>query len=160
MSLNILKPNVNQKFKHYLSNCDLINKYNFKNINHLPKVKKVSLELDLKEFLIASDLSEKNQKHIFSQIKAYLLLYIILGFIPQINYNKNINLKAKMLKGSEPNYSLKLTFSTTKDIDNILHSFFVENLSKLHLDGFTFFQKKEINHKTIELNSFLLHKVL
>ena len=57
MSLNILKPNVNQKFKHYLSNCDLINKYNFKNINHLPKVKKVSLELDLKEFLIASYLS-------------------------------------------------------------------------------------------------------
>ena len=160
MSLNILKPNVNQKFKHFLSNCDLINKYNFKNINHLPKVKKVSLELDLKEFLIASDLSEKNQKHIFSQIKAYLLLYIILGFIPQINYNKNINLKAKMLKGSEPNYSLKLTFSTTKDIDNILHSFFVENLSKLHLDGFTFFQKKEINHKTTELNSFLLSTLI
>jgi len=29
MSSNI-KPYVNQKFKSYLSNCDLINKYNFK----------------------------------------------------------------------------------------------------------------------------------
>lgn len=156
MSSNLLKPNVNQNFKYYLSNCDLINKYNFKNTNNLPRVKKISLELNLKEFLNASDLSEKNQKHILSQTRSYLLLYIILGFLPQINYNKNINLKSKLIKDSELNYSLKLTFSTRKDIDNILYSFFLENLSKLYLDGFTFFQKKEVNNKIVGLKSFLL----
>ena len=69
-----LKPNINQKFVSYLSNCDLINKYNFKNSNHIPRVKKVSLELNLKDFLLSSDISEKNQKHVLSQTKAYFII--------------------------------------------------------------------------------------
>ncbi len=155
-----LKPNINQKFVSYLSNCDLINKYNFKNSNHIPRVKKVSLELNLKDFLSSSDISEKNQKHVLSQTKAYLLLYLALGFIPQINYNKNIMLKQKVLRGSEPNYSLKLTFSTQKELNSIFNSIFIDNFAKFQLDGFDFFYKTKVNKKVKNLKYFLFNTSL
>ena len=156
MNLNLLRPHVNQKFSEYLANCDLINKYNLKTANHIPKIKKISLELDLKSFLLASEISEKNQKHILSQTKAYLLFYILFGFIPQINFNKNTVLKSKISNISELHYSLNLAFSTKKEINNFLYSFFVENFSKLTSDGFKIFKKTKINSKTDSLNSFLL----
>ena len=159
MSSNI-KPYVNQKFKSYLSNCDLINKYNFKSVHNIPRVKKLSLELNLKEFLVASDISEKNQKHVFSQTNIYLLFYIILGFIPQINYNKNLNIKIKSSKTLEGSYSVKLTFSTQQEIDHILYSIFIDSLSKLELDGFKFFDTKKINNKTTTLKSFLFSTLI
>jgi hypothetical protein len=44
MDLNLLRPNINQKFNEYLSNYDLINKYGIKNTNNIPKIKKIYLE--------------------------------------------------------------------------------------------------------------------
>ena len=35
---------------NYLSNCDLINKYNLTSVHHIPKLDKINLELNLKDF--------------------------------------------------------------------------------------------------------------
>jgi hypothetical protein len=160
MHSNILRPNLNQKCNEYLSNCDLINKYSLKNTNNIPKIKKISLELDLKDFLLASEISEKNQKHILSQTKSYLLFYILFGFLPKINFNKNVVSKSKILTLSELHYSLSVVFSTKREVNNFLHSFFIENFSKLSSDGFKVFKKKEINNKVNSLNSFLLSIII
>ena len=36
---------------NYLSNCDLINKYNLTSVHHIPKLDRINLELNLKDFL-------------------------------------------------------------------------------------------------------------
>lgn len=160
MKSTLSRPNLNQKLEYYISNCDLINKYNLTTVYNIPRVKKISLELNLKDFLLSSDLSEKNQKHALSQIKSYLLLYIILGFKPRINYNKNIDLNKTITKEALLNYSLKLTFSTKKELNNILSTFFVENSSKLKLDGFNLFNGRRVNTKTNDLNNFLFSTII
>lgn len=159
MDLNLLRPNINRKFSAYLSNCDLINKYGLKNTNNIPNIKKISLELDLKDFLLASEISEKNQKHVLSQTKAYLLFYTLFGFIPRINFNKNKSSKSKISGISELHYSLNLVFTKKKEIDGFLNSLFIDNFSNLNSSLKTF-KKKEINNKMNSLDFFLVSFII
>ena len=159
MDLNLLRPNINRKFSTYLSNCDLINKYGLKNTNNIPNIKKISLELDLKDFLLASEISEKNQKHVLSQTKAYLLFYILFGFIPRINFNKNKASKLKISGLSELHYSLNLVFTKKKEIDGFLNSLFIDNFSNLNSSLKTL-KKKEINNKMNSLDFFLVSFII
>ena len=87
--LNSSHCNMNQKVNHYLSTCDLINKYNLKTLYQTPTVKKIVCEVNFKDFLASAELSTLDQNNSISQIKSYLLLYILLGVLPYVNWNKN-----------------------------------------------------------------------
>ena len=146
----------------YLSNCDLINKYNFKNVHEIPELKKIVLELNLEDFLLSCDFSQKEQTDSNIQIRAYIIIYILMGLMPFINFNKSSSssLKAKSL---ENNYSLKIILSNKKEINSFLTSLFIENWSKLLLEDFLLFkntknsQSKKIQSatKSVVLNTII-----
>ena len=155
MHLNVLRPNINYTFEKYLSTYDLFYKYNLKQVEDVPNIKKLSIELELKDFLFASELSEKNQKHILSQTKFYLFTYLCFNFLPQINFIRSDISKTKTANMNEINYSLCLNFSTYGEINLFLYTLFIENFSKLRADNFNFFRKSELNSKIHDLKSFL-----
>jgi hypothetical protein len=65
---------LNTVSNNYLSNCDLINKYNLKNIHHIPRLKKIVLDFNLFDFLNSSDFNLKEQTDSNSQIKSFIIL--------------------------------------------------------------------------------------
>jgi hypothetical protein len=140
--LNSSHCNMNQKVNHYLSTCDLINKYNLKTLYQTPTVKKIVCEVNFKDFLASAELSTLDQNNSISQIKSYLLLYILLGVLPYVNCNKNKKTLLQFAKNSENNYSLKFLFSTLTEKNHFFNSLFIENWTKLKLDGFSLFVDK------------------
>ena len=135
----------------YLSNCDLINKYNFKNVHEIPELKKIVLELNLEDFLLSCDLSQKEQTDSNIQIRAYIIIYILMGLMPFINFNKSSSSSLKV-KSLENNYSLKIILSNKKEINSFLTSLFIENWSKLLLEDFLLFKNtknsQRFRHRT------------
>jgi len=134
----------------YLSTCDLINKYSFKNVHEIPELKKIVLELNLEDFLISCDFSQKEQTDSNTQIRAYIIIYILMGLMPFINFNKSAgsSLKAKSV---ENNYSLKIILSNKKEINSFLTSLFIENWSKLLLEDFLLFKNtKNLSSKKVK----------
>lgn len=125
----------------YLSNCDLINKYNFKSVYNTPKLKKIILDFNLLDFINATDLYNKEQTDSKIQIKASVIFYILNEVISYINFNKSLN-SLKKLKISENNYSLKISIGEVSEINSFLFLFFIENWSKLMLEDFILFKKK------------------
>jgi|TARA_B110000091_G_scaffold8982_1_gene8694 hypothetical protein len=139
----------------YLSTCDLINKYNIKNIYNKPKLDKIVLELNLENLINSSDFSDKEQTNSNLQTLSYLTAYI-LKFKPYINFNKSKLSLSKSTKLSVPaNYSLKLSFSTKSEINNFLSSFFTKKWSELNSDDFSFLEKPKKNQTS--LNKLVLN---
>ena len=134
--------NTNQKFNQYLSHCDLLNKYNLKTFHDVPTLDKIICEVHLKDFLIASDLSSSDQNNFISQLNSYLLVYILLGFLPYLNCNKNKSALLKSVKNVDTNYSLKLYFSTLEEKNTFLTSLFNESWNKIKIDNFSLFKEK------------------
>ena len=125
----------------YFSNCDLINKYNFKSLHNIPKLKKVVIDFNLSDFLISSDFSSsKEQTDSSVQIKSFIIFYILTESLSYINFNKSLS-SIKKLKLSENNYSLKVSITNSKELNSFLFSFFVESWSKLLIDDFVLFKK-------------------
>ena len=56
--LNLSHSSTNHKFNDYLSSCDLINKYNLKNIHERPQLSQIIVNVKLKDFLLASEIPE------------------------------------------------------------------------------------------------------
>ena len=69
---------LNTKYNNYLSNCDLINKYNLKSVYDTPKLDKIILDFNLANFLNAIDSSSaKEQTDSNIQIKAFIVFSIM-----------------------------------------------------------------------------------
>ena len=138
---------LNQSFfikNQYLSNCDLINKYNLKNIYQKPKLNKIILDFSLKNFVDSLNIKENQERFNEIQIKSFLFLYLLTGAIPLIN-NKLIVLKNKEVK-ENVNYSLKFSYGNDSSIYNFLFFFFFENfffILKKNKNIFFFFNKKK-----------------
>ena len=158
--LNSYNYNTNQKFNQYLSDCDLLNKYNLKTLHAIPTLDKIVCEIHLKDFLSASDVSHSDQNNLLSQINSYFLIYILLGCLPYLNCNKNKSALLKAVKKTDTNYSLKISFSTLKDKNTFLTSLFTENWSKLKADNFSLFlEKNTLLNKKIPSN-FVFNTVI
>ena len=134
---------LNTKYNNYLSNCDLINKYNLKSVYNTPKLDKIILDFNLVDFLNAIDSSSvKEQTDSNTQIKAFIVFYILTEYTSYINFNKSLT-AIKKLKISENNYSLKISINNLKELNFFLFSFFVENWSKLLLEDYLLFKKQD-----------------
>lgn len=139
----------------YLSNCDLINKYNLKNIYQKPKLNKIILEFSLKNFIEALNSKENQEKLNETQIKAFLFIYLLIASVPFINN------KVKMIKNKEiketTNYSLKFIYSKDIYIYNFLFYFFIENWFFIVKENKNIFLLEDLNFSTNNLNHNLLN---
>jgi hypothetical protein len=116
---------LNQSFfikNQYLSNCDLINKYNLKNIYQKPKLNKIILDFSLKNFVDSLNIKENQERFNEIQIKSFLFLYLLTGAIPLIN-NKLIVLKNKEVK-ENVNYSLKFRLRNLFNFNSVFFIIF------------------------------------
>jgi len=149
---------LNQSFfikNQYLSNCDLINKYNLKNIYQKPKLNKIILDFSLKNFVDSLNIKENQERFNEIQIKSFLFLYLLTGAIPLIN-NKLIVLKNKEVK-ENVNYSLKFSYGNDSSIYNFLFFFFIENWPSIFKENKNIFL---VINKEKEFNLFNLKIVL
>lgn len=140
------------KAHNYLSNCDLINKYNILNINRVPKLNKIILELSSRDLLSAVESSGKNEINSETQIKSYFLLYIFSSYQPYIKFRVS-----KKLKTENDNYSLEIDISKIDSIYSFLVSFFIENWNKLSVEDFSLWKKKGFNF-TFQQRKFIIER--
>lgn len=121
----------NTKFNDYLSVCDLINKYNLKNIYESPQLSGIVLEFTSSDVLLACESGSRKEVDTELQIKVFFLLYILGCQRPFINLNK-----IKVTKESGLNYSVKVILSSREELNNFLSIMFVENWNLLLADDF------------------------
>lgn len=110
----------------YLSNCDLINRTLIRDVNEIPKIDKIVIQL-------SSSQNHKGENNISSSdlnshLKILLMFYFVLGINPKINYHreKNLNYQADE-KENDSFYSYKIILENSSDIQKFIRYFFVEN---------------------------------
>jgi len=138
----ILDTKLNFFSNDYLSNCDLLNKYNLKSTHEIPKLRKIVLDFNLADLIGASENRDKEQTDSNIQIKASSIFYVLTGLVAYINFNKSLS-SIKKLKISENNYSIKISTTNSNEINHFLLSFFVENWKKLLIEDFILQRKKK-----------------
>jgi hypothetical protein len=120
----------NYKFNKYLTNCDLINKFNIKNISQKPQLTKVILEFTFQDILLNCNNTNKEEWDSDLQVKSFLLLYILQSNYPFINLNN--------FKINKNNCSIKIIISSEEYLQLLLITLFVENLDVLIEKGLSF----------------------
>ena len=145
----------NCKVTKYLSNYDLINKYNSESIYKNPKLKKIIVELSSEDLLLASEYGNKKALDPDVQIKSFLILYIFYSLKPFIN----INNKSSSKDDGDSKFSLKIVLSSPEEIDSFLKSLFIENWNKLNLEDFSLIKKniKRYSQHISENKDFILN---
>ena len=118
----------------------MINKYNVTNINKIPKLNKIAIEVSSYDILNSSEIAGKNELDSELQIKSFFILYLIQALIPFISFNNS-----KKVKEDGLSYSLKIVLSNHDEIYSFLVKFFVENWNKLLAEDFSFWSKSDNN---------------
>jgi len=145
----------------YLSDLDILNKYNYQSIFLIPKLEVITITLLLSNFLYESEEQPIILKDKELQVQAFLLLYVLFTFIPHLQ-SKHVVLKVISNKSIPSDYALKITLSTFYDINEFLFLIFIENWKKISLSDRVFFKNKRIKssnsssllHATIDIRQF------
>jgi hypothetical protein len=103
------------KFNHYISNCDLLYKYNTIKFDGINKVDSLVVDLPLKNYSNKNSVTFK--ENINSYIKFYLILYLIFSTEPKINYKKVENFISY--------YSLIIKIKKTTKIYSNIHKLYL-----------------------------------
>ena len=126
----------NLYYNNYLSNCDLISKYNYKNRYQIFDIKSIVFEFPIIQInnSLSYSISSKSMN-----LKSYFLFYILFYFKPYINY--------KLIKNQDKNYSLKFQIFNKSQIHNFIHIFFMNFFSNKFFNFF--FNIKHLDFKNI-----------
>ena len=136
----------------YLSNYDLITKYNLTSIYDSPKIKSVVLEFSLADFLKGYDFNKLSLNDKEIQIKAFLFFYFFNGSIPFLNTQISSFVK-NTEKSPDTNMSLKIKISNSNLINQFLFSLFIENWSRFLKDDMKLFSKNiNLKHSSLTFN--------
>lgn len=138
----------NNSYKdQYLSNYDLITKYNLTSLYHCPKIKNVTLDFSLADFLKGYDFNKLSLNDKEVQIKAFLFFYFFNGSIPFLN-TKISSLVKNSEKSPDTNMSLKIKISNSNLINQFLFSLFIENWARFLKEDIKLFSRN-INLKNL-----------
>jgi hypothetical protein len=143
---------MNYFLNDYLVKCDLIQKYNLKNITLIPKVKQIKVALKITE---KGELGQTSSST-FLKLQLFLIIYIIFLSYPYIQYSKS--------KISKENFFvIHSTISEPSSIYSFLDSFFIDNFYKVKKSTFlslnflkrkSFLQKKNVLTIKVPLSFF------
>ena len=124
----------------YLSNLDLINKYNLPSVYSVPKLQNITVTLSLNNIINACDFKNVLIKDHEIQIKSFLLFYITFLIVPLFK-NSKIQLVKASEKNLQMNYILKVTLISSIDINEFLFLVFIENWQQFLLEENALFKK-------------------
>ena len=91
----------------YISNLDLINKYNLNEKKKVPILDKITVELSLAQFVKIFSDSNKTVFHSEIQIRSILMLYLLIYNIPLIKFKKSEIKIKKNMKTDKDTFSLR-----------------------------------------------------
>ncbi len=154
MNTKIIKYSTSFWLNNYLSDLDLLTKYQIKTTFNLPKIKKIILSLNLKKSLFDGS-TKKNINNNYTFNLLYLFIYSILSILPFIKATSISTLK-NISKNIDTNFSLIITCKTKQQIELFLLLYFIEAWTILKKNGYKFqFQHPFLfsMHKDIILNS-------
>jgi len=115
----------------YLSKCDLINRTLVKDINEIPRIDKIVVNL-------SSSQNKKSETNISSSdmnshLKILLMFYFMLGINPKISYHREKNLNYQQEeKENDSSYSYKIILENPVDVEKFIHYFFILPWLKHH----------------------------
>jgi len=130
MYSNISTAKTIYKTNQYLSNLDLINKYNIKSKKIIPNLTKITLSFPLEAFSKMFFENNKNELDEEVQIKSLFLLYLLFSNLALITTKKQIK-KIRVQKFHENRLSLKISLTKKKILDIFLYQLFFENEKKI-----------------------------
>jgi hypothetical protein len=130
MYSNISTAKTIYKTNQYLSNLDLINKYNIKSKKIIPNLTKITLSFPLEAFSKMFFENNKNELDEEVQIKSLFLLYLLFSNLALITTKKQIK-KIKVQKFHENKLSLKISLTKKKILDIFLYQLLFENEKKI-----------------------------
>jgi len=136
---------INNSYNEYLSDCDLINKYVLKSLETKPRIKTVLLEFPLQE---------TSEKISDLQLKSYILVNLLVSFLPFISF-KNLNSSLNKSMSNSNSCSLKLKLSNSKNINFFFIFLFFETCNAFNSKSFCFFKEnlnKSQNINFVSLN--------
>lgn len=138
------KKNYKISSANYLLSLDLINKYTLISTYKQPSIKKINLQIFLKNFLSASDFLNKKDINSNIQLKSIMFFYILLSFFPSITF-QNIKAGKNTKVRNEGDFILKMNITNKNQINFFLSNLFIENNS--------FFENLNIKSLKNKLNS-------
>jgi hypothetical protein len=119
-------------FKEYYKNYDLLNKYNVLSISKVPKIKKISLSFNLRNFQVYR--GENFQTDTNLQVKTFLLFFAFLSITPYVKVSLKKKKSGKSIDENNDLYCLKIVIIKKQDINE-----FMQHLS---FNGYNVFQVK------------------
>jgi hypothetical protein len=112
-------------YNHYLSNYDLIQKYNLKSQYKVPALSKIKLNLALTDVLF-NEADKKTNLSAQTIRTAFLFFFALFARIPYINARITSSIKESQ-KSADNEYFLNISFANQTQIDEFLFFFFIEN---------------------------------
>lgn len=117
-------------YNNYLSSCDIINKYNVSNINKIPNLSSIIVELKIGNFAQSSrNVNAISNDEPTNQFPHFWSLYVISSLEPQLKFSL-MQSSSKKVSGSY-SLSIKILVQKHNDVESLLRFIFIENLKKL-----------------------------
>ena len=158
MTSSFIYNRTNFKRNSYLSQLEFVNKYNLDDKKKIPCLNEVVIEFPIKRFLTGFFSDHKNEFNLDVQIKAVLVLYLLIFNFPFLNYKVvEKQIKSYSKSGDIRHFSLKVTLTQKEAIDQFLIKTFIES------GGLNFeLQKKKgaVFHNVVVAQIVYLHKFL
>ena len=143
----LIQKKINYNHNFYISNLDLINKYNLDEKKKIPCLNMVIIEFSLTKFLNNFTQTHKTEFNTEIQIKSILILYLLIFNIPFINYKKlKLEIK-KNFKVDKRHFVLKATLNDKILTNEFLIKMFFEEKGNIVFDLETLKNRKFKNSK-------------
>jgi len=114
---------------NYLSQCDLVNKYNLTTRYNSPSLTNIVLDFSLSNFVNVIDYGKLTLDEKEMQLKAFIWAFFFSGNIPILN-SKKLSLIKSLNKKNELNFALKIKLSSMKSMHLFLLTLFIENWNR------------------------------
>ena len=128
----------------YISNLDLINKYNLNEKKKVPFLDKITVELSLAQFVKNFGDTNKTVFHSEIQIRSILMLYLLVHNVPLIRFKKSEIKIKKSMKTGKDTFSLCFSITDRDLINQFLIRLFFEQKGFL-ISDLRHFRKRDIN---------------
>jgi hypothetical protein len=130
----LIQKKINYNHNFYISNLDLINKYNLDEKKKIPCLNMVIIEFSLTKFLNSFTQTHKTEFNSEIQIKSILILYLLIFNVPFINYKKlKLEIK-KNFKVDKRHFVLKATLNDKILTNEFLIKMFFEEKGNIVFD--------------------------
>jgi hypothetical protein len=148
-----IKYSTNFWLNKYISNCDLIYKYNLKNKEELPLIEQIKLSLNLKDLILNTKNKNLNSQDYRSAYFFLFSLFLINPYIHSKPTNNNFN---TIKQESDNIYIISIFLKNSKYLDEFFFLLFIEIWSKNLKSKF----KLSLQKKTIEKNkNYIVSKI-